>query len=369
MSDQPIGVCCLQNPLDPKVWSRTPANVCAELKARDRLGPAFWGLRTDGPAMRLRAAMLALRHGRPLAVRQFVHGASLRHAHGRHISRQIEASGVNQVLHFAGDRYLPLPPVGRPVRQFLLIDGTWAQWHRAELVDPYPAQVNAAAQATYRQMEHIFCISEHARDSLRADYQVSADRITVVGSGPGGIAPYSGPKNYGDKTILFVAKLRFAEKGGELLLEAFKLAHRREPSLRLWLVAGPGFAPRVRDLPGVTLFSSLPFAELQKLFEQASLYAMPAMLEPWGLVYLEALGCRSPVLGLDRGALRQITQDGRHGFLVAQPDATAVANALVGAFSDLGRLETMGREGQRHVLENFTWPKVVQRMLEVINGG
>ncbi len=368
MKDQSIGVCCLQNPLDPKVWSRTPANVCGELKARDRLGPAFWGLRHDSVAMKLRAGLMALRHGRPLAVRQFVHGPSLRRAHGRQISRQIGASSVSQVLHFAGDRYLPLPAIGRPVRQFLLIDGTWAQWHRAELADPYPQQVNEAARSTYQQMEHIFCISDHARESLLGDYQVSANRITVVGSGPGGIVPYSGPKNYGDKTILFVAKNRFAEKGGEVLLQAFSQAHLQEPSLRLWLVAGPELAPRVRDLPGVTLFSGLPFAELQKLFEQASLYAMPAMLEPWGLVYLEALGCRTPVLGLDRGALRQITENGRHGFLVDQPDATAIANALVRALSDLGRLETMGREGQRFVFENFSWSKVVQRMLEVIDG-
>jgi glycosyltransferase involved in cell wall biosynthesis len=367
MIEPSIGVCCLLNPLDPKVWSKTPANISAELRARQRLGPAFAGLRYDSLAMKLRAGLVALRHGRPHAPREFLHGASLRQAHGRHIVRQIEASGVNCVLHFAGDRYLPLPATARPVRHFLLIDGTWAHWHRDELDDRYQRQVNAAMRTAYHQMEHIFCISDHARESLVREYQVPADKISVVGSGTGTITPYHGPKDYTANTVLFVARNRFREKGGELLLEGYRLAREKNPSLQLWLVASPDMAPRIRELPGARLFSELPSAELQKMFDQATLFALPALMEPWGLVFLEALGCRTPVLGLDRGALRQITQDGRYGFLIKNPDPREIAAGLLDAFSEPARLEKMGHEGQRFVRENFTWDKVVQRMLDVID--
>jgi glycosyltransferase involved in cell wall biosynthesis len=114
--------------------------------------------------------------------------------------------------------------------------------------------------------------------------------------------------------------------------------------------------------------TSLPWDDLERLFHQAALFAMPALHEPWGLVYLEALASRCPVLGLDRNALEEITGGGKFGFLVKEASPAAIADTLIRAFSDSARLESMAAAGQQHCLSTYSWARTAalirQRMSE-----
>ena len=111
----------------------------------------------------------------------------------------------------------------------------------------------------------------------------------------------------------------------------------------------------------------MTLTQLQQLFEQSALFAMPALNEPWGLVYLEALSCRTPILGLNRNSIPELTQHGQFGFAVSEPTAESIAAALLNAFSDVDRLAKMGRDGQKHCLHTFTWEHTAMRMLDAID--
>src|SRR3546814_11340109 len=87
--------------------------------------------------------------------------------------------------------------------------------------------------------------------------------------------------------------------------------------------------------------------------------------DPWGQVYLEALTSRTPVLGLERNGLPEITENGRHGFMVQQADPVALADAILDAMSAPDRLVAMGHSGQRHVLDNYSWDKVAPAVAAV----
>jgi len=365
----PIAVCHMQDPLDPKVWSKTPANVSAALKAVGRLGPAIHGLKHDSFGMKLRAGLTALRYGDPFHPRNYLHGASMRAAHAKHIMTQVEQLGVSHVLHFSGERYLPLPENYGKVKNYLLIDSSWSYWNRGRKNTKYLSRINSDMRKAYHQMDHIFSISEHGRDSLIADYDIDVSSVSVVGSGPGSMTPYLGPKNYEQPFLLFVARDRFKEKGGWLLLSAFEIAKKSIPSLELWIVGPHELAGRLSLIPGVHYFSNLPFSELEVLFQKASLFAMPALLEPWGLVYLEALRCRTPILGLNRGAIAQISQNGRFGFIVDGDTPHAVSESIIDALGDPWRLLKMGTEGQAYSVDYYTWENLVKRMLLFIDGG
>src|SRR3546814_12809912 len=82
--------------------------------------------------------------------------------------------------------------------------------------------------------------------------------------------------------------------------------------------------------------------------------------DPWGQVYLEALTSRTPVLGLERNGLPEITENGRHGFMVQQADPVALADAILDAMSAPDRLVAMGHSGQRPVLDTYSWDKVAR---------
>jgi glycosyltransferase involved in cell wall biosynthesis len=140
------------------------------------------------------------------------------------------------------------------------------------------------------------------------------------------------------------------------------------PGLRLTIVGEPRHVGEFDDIPQVTALGHVPRAQLQLMFERASLYAMPAVLEPWGLVYLEALSTKTPILGLRRHAIPELTAEGRFGFLVDRPEPDAVAEALVDALSDAARLQRMGTEGQRHCLANYTWDRVAESITATMAG-
>jgi len=84
--------------------------------------------------------------------------------------------------------------------------------------------------------------------------------------------------------------------------------------------------------------------------------------DPWGQVYLEAMVSRTPVMGLNRNGLPELVDGGRHGFLVDRADPSALAEAIVSAVSDPKRLESMAARAQRHVLENYSWGRVAERI-------
>jgi glycosyltransferase involved in cell wall biosynthesis len=109
--------------------------------------------------------------------------------------------------------------------------------------------------------------------------------------------------------------------------------------------------------------------ELQELFNTHSLFLMPALNEPWGLVYLEAMACKMPIMGLNRNSFPELSGHGKYGFAIDEADPAMLAHALVEAFRNPDRLEEMGEQGQRFCLSAFSWNKTVDRILEVVQSG
>jgi glycosyltransferase involved in cell wall biosynthesis len=221
---------------------------------------------------------------------------------------------------------------------------------------------------SYAQLKHFFVISEYVRENLIDHYRIEAERITVVGTGRGKIEPFTGDKDYENGHILFVAKDRFEDKGGFLLLEGFNIAQRKKPSLKLVIVGKEQYRNLIGPVPNVSVTGFIPWEELQNLFNTAALFAMPALNEPWGLVYLEALACKTPILGLNRNSLPEITCKGQYGFLVDKPTPDSIADAILQAFSNPDKLRAMGAAGQRFCLETFSWERVALKIASVILG-
>jgi glycosyltransferase involved in cell wall biosynthesis len=217
-------------------------------------------------------------------------------------------------------------------------------------------------------VDHIFTVSQHVRQDVLDYYGVPAERTTAVGTGRGKIHAVDGPKDYSDCMTLFVAKERFEEKGGSLLLAGFRLAVQSDPRLKLVVVAQEQYREVVESIPGAEFKTALPWHELEAIFNRASLFAMPARYEPWGLVYIEALACRTPIMGLNRNALPELARNGDAGFLldVATPDA--VAKCLLDAFSNTERLAEMGRAGQEHAQKSYSWDKTAASIYSALFG-
>jgi glycosyltransferase involved in cell wall biosynthesis len=96
-----------------------------------------------------------------------------------------------------------------------------------------------------------------------------------------------------------------------------------------------------------------PVNDSQKnaLLRQAAAFLMPILWEePFGLVMAEAMACGTPVLGLDRGAVPEVVEDGVSGF---------VRTDLDGLVAAVGRLSEINRADCRARVERLYSPKAV----------
>jgi glycosyltransferase involved in cell wall biosynthesis len=354
---------CAGEPTSPACWSGTTRNLFTALAATGTPVLAYSSLLPPWASHLTR--LISLGRGHTFEHRR---GTLARRAFHRATSRQLKGSGVRAVLH-TGELDLPLRPDGR--RHYLFIDST------LDLYLSNPCQPGLAGQrgrreaerataAGFRQVEHFFPISRYVARNLVETYGIPAGRVTVAGTGAGRIEPFVGHKDFRQGHVLFVAKGRVCEKGGYLLVDAFRYVRDAGCDVPLVIVGATELAPAVRGMPNVELYGHVSDELLKRLFHAATLYAMPALHEPWGLVYLEALASKVPVLGLRRAALPEITCDGSYGFLADTDAPEEVARILLDALADRDRLAAMGEAGQQHCLRTYRWDKTAATLASVV---
>lgn len=136
--------------------------------------------------------------------------------------------------------------------------------------------------------------------------------------------------------ILCVGRLQDPRKNIGLLVSAYALLPKEVRS-RVRLVLAGSSAPRdsfwakadslgARDR--VQYVASPSREELVRLYQEASVFALPSDEEGLGMVILEAMSCAVPVVSTRSGGPDGIITDGEDGFLVPLDDAAGMAGRL-----------------------------------------
>ncbi len=354
------------DPRNTKTWTAVPSMM---IQAAEDLGFQVIGI--DSSLKNYQKLPYWLLHKvNGLGSNDFRRGRLARNHSADKAQSQIITSRYQKVLH-TSTFDLPLLEPKADIEHYLFCDSTWNLWSKyATNMHQYTSPMMQLAEEldreSYSQIKHFFPVSEYVRDNLINYYKIEPERITVVGSGIKKIQPFTGKKDYQKGHILFVAKDRFEDKGGSLLIEGFKIAYKKNTNIKLIIVGREEYKKQFSSIPNVITKAYIPWKELHQLFCEAALFAMPALNEPWGQVYIEALAYKAPILGLNRNYLPEIIQQGAYGFLVDKPEPELIADAILQAFSEPEKLEMMGLAAQKYCLETFSWQKVMQKITNVM---
>lgn len=142
-------------------------------------------------------------------------------------------------------------------------------------------------------------------------------------------------------SILFVGTLA-GRKRGRMLLEIFRNEIRPAlPDAELWLVA----EKNVHE-PGVVCFSTPDEQTLADLYRRAWVFCLPSTYEGFGVPYIEALACGTPVVATPNDGAREVLEEGRWGIL-ASP--TELGAALLSLLQDIPRRQRLAQQGLERV--------------------
>ena len=168
----------------------------------------------------------------------------------------------------------------------------------------------------------------------------------------------------------FVATLDRAHHFKRLDLAIDALARLDDPSVHLIVAGGgellegfragaaeAGLADRVHFLGPV------PHPELPAVLRAADVFLLTTEPpESFGIVVIEAMACGLPAIASDYPGVRAVVDPGETGLLVERGNPDAVAAALAELVGDPERRRAMGERGRRKALDEWSWPRLVERM-------
>ncbi len=177
------------------------------------------------------------------------------------------------------------------------------------------------------------------------------------------------------RVVLTVSRLK-RYKGHETIFRALASLDGTVRRNFVHLVAGRGsdrdaLEASARDLGVAGLVRWLgyvPESGLPDLYRAADIFVLCSREDPeqqevegFGLVFLEAQACGTPVVGARTGGIPDAVREGEGGFLIGQDDHAALAGILARLAERPEEFEAQGRAARARVERECTWERYVER--------
>ena len=140
--------------------------------------------------------------------------------------------------------------------------------------------------------------------------------------------------------------------------EAFRIASQRIPGLRLVVFGSHGVIPELPLPPAAEFHVRPPQAKLRELYAKCDAWLFSSKTEGFGLPILEAMACRTPVIGTPAGAAPELIADGG-GILVAPDDPTDMHEPSSGHRPERTRMGRMS-DVAFNTASRYSWDNAVE---------
>ncbi|MDC0833303.1 glycoside hydrolase [Leptolyngbya valderiana BDU 20041] len=105
--------------------------------------------------------------------------------------------------------------------------------------------------------------------------------------------------------------------------------------------------------------------QMTEYYAAADVCVVPSHYEPFGLVAIEAMACRTPIVASAVGGLQYTVAHEETGLLVPAKDDAAFAEAIDRILLDSDWRDRLGNAARQRVLDRFSWESVAQQLGEV----
>ena len=203
------------------------------------------------------------------------------------------------------------------------------------------------------------------------------DKTCVISNGVD-LEKYDTVSNYSrftekKKVVLAMGRL-VPEKGFQHLVQAAAILCKENKDV-LFILAGVGpikknLLKQVKKLGLESHFLFIGFVqgeEKKALLQSSDVVVIPSLYEPFGIVALEAMIERKPVIASPIGGLKSIVQHEHDGLLVDCTNRIELARAISRILCNDQEAATFGEHAYEKVRINYSWEKVISLTKNVYN--
>lgn len=227
----------------------------------------------------------------------------------------------------------------------------------------------------------VICCSDYMVSHVKWAFGLPEDKIRMIPNGVNAEEIGKAKKNDlsrfrrkfaspEEKIVLFVGRLVY-EKGPHVLINA--IPRVLEKVNAKFVIVGNGYMKeplssiaRSKGLAHKVMFTGFVDDEtLRSLQACADVSVVPSLYEPFGIVAIEAMAARSPVVVSDIGGLSEIVEHDKTGVKVYVNNPDSLAWGIVEVLLNEGYANRIKDNAYKRVQEKYNWDKIAQQTRDV----
>lgn len=226
----------------------------------------------------------------------------------------------------------------------------------------------------------VICCSKTMWHELQGVFQIPSDKLQIV---PNGVYPEifdtqedipSIRQNYAasDEKIVFYVGRLVREKGLGVLVDAIPHVLRQHEKVK-FVIAGKGpFEQELKNqakalgVENRIYFTGYIDDSIRNvLYKAADVAVFPSLYEPFGIVALEAMAARTPVVASDTSGISEIVLHGVNGLKAFTNNPVSLADNIVWMLQHPDHAHKMRDRAWEDVLTLYNWDKIAATTTEI----
>ena len=182
------------------------------------------------------------------------------------------------------------------------------------------------------------------------------------------------PYKENDFNILTVSRLSSNDtyKGIDHVIQTIPLLIKEIPNIKFTVIGKGDDLPRLQKIcKQIKVEDYVDFKgyveKLNPYYKFCDLFTLPSKNEGFGIVFLEAMQYKKPVLSCNSGGSQDVVKNNETGFHSTYADLNSIKEKIFFIYNNKENSANVGNAGYAYLMQNFTFKNFQDRLEKILN--